>query len=371
MKNPFTQKIFPLLLFLVLIFLSGCATSPEKSNSPLFPSSLTRQESKKDPFSDFPERCRLKARENEKKGDLPKALEAWEVVKSFIPADDEAERKLAQLKKQIPPVANQHFQKGVAFFKTHSYALARKEFLSAIYLMPDHAEAMQYVKQKLAGEDFFTYEVKKEDTIKEVARKIYKDPQKDFLIAYFNGLEVDSRIEQPLILRIPILDSPPLKGTFGPAKMVAHMNSEMAMDIKENLGKARDAYRVQNYQETATLTEKVLEYDPANRECRELMNASYYQLGKQLGQENNYNEALEAFRRVDPGYKDVRYQLAHNRKKLAQAHYIKGVKYFTEEEIEKAIQEWDSTLALEPNHPEAKKDIKNARNLLQKLEKIK
>ena len=371
MKNLFTQKIFPLFLPLVLVLLSGCATSPEKSTPFLFPSSLTGQESKKDPFSDFPERWRLKARENEKKGDLPKALEAWEVVKSFIPDDNEAERKVAQLKKQIPAVADQHFQKGVAFSKTHSYALARKEFLFALYLMPDHAEAIQYLKQKLAGEDFLTYEVKKEDTIKEVARKIYKDPQKDFLIAYFNGLEADGQIEEPLILRMPILDSPLLKRTSPPAKMVADINPEMAMDIKEILGKARDAYRVQNYQETATLTEKVLQYDPANRECRELMNTSYYQLGKQLGQENRYNEALEAFYRIDPGYKDVRFQLAHNRKKLAQAHYIKGVKYFIEEEIEKAIQEWNSTLALEPNYPKAKKDVENAHNLLQKLGKIK
>lgn len=298
-------------------------------------------------------------------------MEAWEVVKSFIPADNEAERKGAQLEKKISAIADQHFQKGVTFFKTHSYVLARKEFLSALYLMPDHAEAIRYLKQKLAGEDFLTYEVKKEDTIKEVAKKIYKDPQKDFLIAYFNGLEVDGQIEPPLILRLPILDSPPLKGTFPSAKMVADINPEMALDIKEILGKARDAHQAQNYQETATLTEKVLEYDPANREGRELMNASYYQLGKQHGQENRYNEALEAFHRVDPGYKDVRFQLAHNRKKLAQAHYIKGVKYFTEEEIEKAIQAWDSTLALEPNHPQAKKDIENARNLLQKLGRIK
>jgi tetratricopeptide (TPR) repeat protein len=56
---------------------------------------------------------------------------------------------------------------------------------------------------------------------------------------------------------------------------------------------------------------------------------------------------------------------------LAEAHYIKGVKFFIEEDIEKAIQEWETTLSLEPDHPKAKKDIENARQLLQKLEKIK
>jgi lipopolysaccharide biosynthesis regulator YciM len=56
---------------------------------------------------------------------------------------------------------------------------------------------------------------------------------------------------------------------------------------------------------------------------------------------------------------------------LAEAHYLKGVNFFVEEKIEKAIQEWETTLSLEPRHPKAKKDIETARNLLQKLEKIK
>jgi hypothetical protein len=56
---------------------------------------------------------------------------------------------------------------------------------------------------------------------------------------------------------------------------------------------------------------------------------------------------------------------------LAEAHYIKGVKFFVEEDVEGAIQEWETTLSLEPNHPKAKKDIENARKLLQNLEKIK
>jgi tetratricopeptide (TPR) repeat protein len=126
----------------------------------------------------------------------------------------------------------------------------------------------------------------------------------------------------------------------------------------------------EKYRESAGLAEKALQYDPANKEGLELMNASYYQLGRQLGQEKKYHEAVEALRRVDSGYKDVGIQLAQNRKQLAEAHYIKGVQFFIGEEIEKAIQEWEATLTLEPKHPKARKDIGNARNLLHNLEKV-
>jgi tetratricopeptide (TPR) repeat protein len=369
-KNRFIKNLFPIFLSLVPIFITGCATSPEKSKQPASISVITGPKKEKDPFSGFPERYRLKAREDEKRGDLPKALKDWKVVKSFLPTDAEAADKIEQLNKQIPAAADQHFQKGLALFQNHSSASARKEFLLTLYLKPDHAEAIQYLKEKMAGEDSITYEVKKGDTIKEIARKIYGDPQKGFLIAYFNGLKMDRPIEPPMILKMPFLDPPPAKKTSIPPKMAADPIPEIAMQTKEILGKARTTYQQGNYQECAALTEKILEYDPANEETHKLMNASYYQWGKQLSQEGKYNEALKAFRRVDSGYKDVSLQAAHNRKQLAEAHYKKGVKFFIEEEIEKAIQEWESTLALEPNHPNAKKDIENGRHLLQKLKKI-
>jgi tetratricopeptide (TPR) repeat protein len=178
-------------------------------------------------------------------------------------------------------------------------------------------------------------------------------------------------IEPPMTLKMPVLDPASAKRTPVPPKRVPDPIPKIAMDKEEILGKTRTTYQEGNYQESAGLTEKILEYDPANKEIRELKNASYYQWGKQLSQEKKYHEALESFQLVDPGYKDVNIQLSYCRKQVAEAHYIKGVKFFIEEEIEDAIQEWETTLSLEPNHAKAQKDIENARNLLQKLEKIK
>ena len=369
MKTPY-RNIFPLFFAAIPFLFPGCAHPPQKGKPPSPPEiskpSLPRE---KDPFSGFAERYRNKARQEEQKGDLPKAIKNWEIVKSLLPADPEAGARIAALQTEKNAAAGHHFQKGVANFQNHSYPSARKEFLLTLYLKPDHAEALQYLKQKMAGEDSLIYPIKKGDTLKGLATKIYGDPKKDFLIAYFNGLKTDSRLEPPRVLIMPAPD-------FQLAKKFPDRTSpepvpEFDQEVKELLEKTRAACHQGNFPETAALTQKLLEYDPANKETHELMNTCYYQWGQKFSREKKYEEALRAFQRVDSGYRDVRILIAHHRKQLAEIHYINGVTFFVDEEIEKAIQEWEITLSFDPNHPKAKTDIENGRNLLKKLEKIK
>ena len=77
---------------------------------------------------------------------------------------------------------------------------------------------------------------------------------------------------------------------------------------------------------------------------------------------------------IDENYKDVKEITASIKTKMkndAEIHYKKGVKYFINEELKKAIAEWEKTLLLNPMHPKAVKDIENAKHLLMELEKIK
>ena len=371
MNSPLLRVQTSILTFLAAAFIGGCATLPERPQTPVsFPGSEVKSEARA-PLLALAESWRHKAREFEKTGDLPKALKALEIVKTLSPEDLESGTRIADLKNQLPAAADRHFQKGLALFRNHSLTLARKEFLAAIYLKPDHAEALHFLKEKLPGEDSLSYEMKRGETPREVSQKIYGDPQKDFIIAYFNELKGDGPVDFPRSLKIPLLSPVPQKGSPAPAKGVVSSEDDKPPETRAGLEKARGAYREHLYEESAALTERILNADPTNREARELMNAAYYQWGKQLGQEKRYREALEAFQRVDSGYKDTPVQIAQSRKEMADAHYINGVKLFTQEEVEEAIQEWEAALALEPKHPKAKKDIESARNLLQKLEKIK
>jgi tetratricopeptide (TPR) repeat protein len=212
-KNIFYQKTWRMVLVLLVLVTFSCAAPPKKPTEPKEPK-VPKVSLEKDPFSILTEKYRNKAIEYEKNGELRKALQSWEIVASFIPSDDEVTKKVVTLKTQIHTMADQHFKKGLSYYQSNSMEAARKEFLIALYYNPNHQEALNYVKHKLAGEDYILYQVKGGDTLKGIARKTFNDPNKDFLIAYFNDLRIDSKLVPGNTLRLPVLESTTAKVTI-------------------------------------------------------------------------------------------------------------------------------------------------------------
>jgi tetratricopeptide (TPR) repeat protein len=350
------------LCSLILAFTFGCATSPPQEIK-IFSSPDTVAQETKDAFAEFAAQSRLKARERERKGDWAEAVRSWEVVAALLPSDPEAKGKMAFLKKELSETAERHFREGVTHFQDSSFLEARKEFLSALYFNPDHMEALDYLKTKLPGEDILLHPVKRGETLKSIAQETYQDPQKDFLIAYFNGVEPDAKIGPPAILRLPRYDPrPAMKETDAPKSLPPTTQDGGGRSEKTRSPSVASPPFPRNASPAK---------GPAPDSMpRESLNASHYESGIQLNRDRRFQEALDAFSRVDPGYKDVKLQISRTQKHLAESHYINGVKYFTEEEIERAIEEWEIALVLDPKHPKANKDIEDARLLLQKLEKI-
>jgi tetratricopeptide (TPR) repeat protein len=372
-KGRFFYNTGRITLVILAMFVFGCAAAPPK------PTPDKGLET--DPFSGFPERYRRQAIEHEKNNDLPKALQCWEIVKAFQPIQEEAIQKTTALRVRIKTLAEQHFKKGLSYYQNRSIPEARKEFLFTLYYNPDHSESLSYLKNKLIEADFISYDVMPGDNLREIAKKIYNDPQKDFLVAYFNDLGKDPKLTPKTTLRLPVLDVPQTQPAPQPR--------EMPMDPKEILGEPKEApkevketkeekmakavayFKANKLKETASITEEILLSDHSNKEARDLTNASYYQMGKALHQEKKYREALEQLSRVDPKYRDVREWIVSVKRQLAEVHYINGIKYYTQEKLDQAIQEWRETLNLNPQHPKAKGDIENAQRLLQMLKDIK
>jgi len=48
-------------------------------------------------------------------------------------------------------------------------------------------------------------------------------------------------------------------------------------------------------------------------------------------------------------------------------HYRRGMNCFLAEDLQGAIREWEETLRLDPNHPNARRDAEKARSLLIKV----
>ncbi len=197
-----------ILGLLLVPLLLGCATLP-----PPVVIRVEKDEEKpvveEDPFRVFPEAYRVRAVEYEKKGELSRALLAWKIVRAFRTDNQEDLARMERLQSMIKNEANGHLEKGKEYLSRNLPQAARREFLSALVCDPEHEEALVYLKTRTAEPDYTIYEVKRGDTIGSIAKRIYGDQGKDFLIAYFNDLGSGDQVKPGMALNIPVLEQEP------------------------------------------------------------------------------------------------------------------------------------------------------------------
>ena len=97
--------------------------------------------------------------------------------------------------------------------------MALREFLSVLVLDPDHEGAFRRVKIAKNGmngkngkkggaeEEPRYWTVREGDTLRKVAAAAYRDPDKEFLVAYFNRLPIGSPLPVGTELRLPDVDT--------------------------------------------------------------------------------------------------------------------------------------------------------------------
>jgi len=190
-------------VIVLALFLFGCAELQ-------LPQIIrVEQPPERDPFQVFSETYRPRALDFEKKGELRQALFAWQIVHSFNPDDVESSQKVQTLQKQIQAEADNHFRKGAEYLGKNATQAARREFLRALAYNPNHREALNYLEQRAVEPDYMAYEVKQGDTVTGIAQKMYRDPGKDFIVAYFNDISSGDQLKPGVVVRLPNLEPEP------------------------------------------------------------------------------------------------------------------------------------------------------------------
>ncbi len=351
------QRLAHLMACLVVL-LTGCADlSPFNRKAPVAaitsppPSAPPAAVSPPTPFH-------VRALEYEKNGDLQLALFFWKVVSRLNPEDKEVTGRIESLKITIERESRQHFEKGVSFFSEGHQKEAQTEFLIALRLNPDHQYALDYLKNRIHAERHISHVVAAGDTFSAIAEKLYQDPQMGLMIAALLEVPPTAKPTPGTVLQLP--------------KAIGKLKPP-AVNIDQELESARALLADGQFETAAALMEKVLQQQPTNRAARRLADQAYYGNGKRLHLEQRYRDALQAFEKVSPGFQDTDVFLAVIRQQLekdAETHYRRGVNHFVNEDLAKAIEEWEQTLALNPEHQKAAQDIENARELLKKLGKV-
>jgi len=369
--NKSIARTIPILIAVVLMS-AGCAVVKKPKPTIVKPiSSLAYKE---------------KALEYENKRNLTKALDYWKIAASIDPSDAKIKGKVALVEAICKSFARAHFKKGVAYYKKRQLENARKEFIIALRHDPENKHALNYLKNKNTRSVYTTYQVRKGDTYNRIAGKVYKDTGKGFLIASVNKLAFKQKPRPGVILKIPRLDNnhkPTNQVTeeLSSVEPESHesdlhgqaINLNPIIDIESELTNARNYFTAKNYSKVLPITQAILENDPLNSEALKLKNMAYLSMGKELVLKKKYTESLNMFNQADADFAEAQEAVKDVKKQMlqeAEEHYRRGVKQFLNEELAKAIEEWEQTLLLNSEHAKARKDIENARNLLEKLKKV-
>lgn len=186
-------SVFFIGSFCLAVLLFGCA-----------PGSTVRTESV--PLPDFLEKQRRDALEYEKSGNLHRALISWSILAKYGPDPYEASDKIKALQAKAREEADRHFSRGLALWKQNREEEARKEFLLALICLPGHGQALKYVRNEFRETDYTLYTTKNGDTLRKIAEDRYNDPDKDYVVAYFNDLDRQEILKPGQTLRLPIID---------------------------------------------------------------------------------------------------------------------------------------------------------------------
>lgn len=165
--------------------------------------------------------------------------------------------------------------------------------------------------------------------------------------------------------------SPGVRPAQKPSKAARQkMNAEA---IQKHLALAERYMNEKKYAAIPAVAEKIRRLDPDNPRAAALENEARYMAAKMLQKNHHYTEALDMLDHIRGSYKDagaIETAIRREMKQKSDMHYKQGVRYFINEELKKAIAEWEKTLELNPGHPKAPKDIENAEHLLKELEKL-
>jgi tetratricopeptide (TPR) repeat protein len=332
----------------------------------------------KDPFAAFPRIFRTKALSEEQQGHLRIALLHWRVVQAFLPEDPEAAERVTALERDVRTRADGHLKKGKERYREGKYEEARREFLAALAYDPFLDEASDYLKHQLVRPDSRAYVTKEGDTPKSVAQDVYKDTGKDYLVAYFSGLEPGAPLPPGTRLTLPLFDTPLAGANQAPSRAqkpasvpgAARTPSARPTSPDDSLDKARASFRAGDYRKAAEFAEQALQQSPASREAKDVLNAAYYELGADYFRKREYPDSLRMFRKVEASYKDKKDMVARvesSLRKEVEKHYAAGLQCFLAEDLEGAVREWEATLKLDPAHLKTKRDIERARGMLEQV----
>ena len=411
------KRVAALLVPAAALLFAACAGAPP-ATAPVEPGAVVPPAAGGDetlpppgaaPFATLATRFTARAVKQERTGDLHQALNSWKVVAALRPETAEPKRRVAELSKRVAADAERHFRDGNTRLQEGNADAARREFLLSLAADPGHAGALDALMNRIEPEAT-PYTVADGDTFEEIAKKQYGDPAKAPIVALVNKLDPGGKPTPGAILTLPSLAPPTAKptgkrtpeavvetpealdsgydtepstlGTEGPTTAEPSAPAEPATPVEPvkapdpaeaQLAKAKELFQAKKFEDAGSAADKLAGNPAVGARARELSGDAWFAAGDAALKEERFADAVAAYRKAGPARKDATAALAaveRRKKEKAEESYNEGVRFFINQQLDEAIRSWEQTLALNPEHQKAARDIAKARGLQQKLKEL-
>lgn len=264
----------------------------------------------------------------EQAGRPREAIDRWKIVLTIDAHDTTASQKIQQLSTMLHEQSQRHVALGKEALRRRDRRAAQHHYMAGLRLNPQNREALQglYATDEQLGDH-----------------------------SAFAGSQAQ---------RSRSADVPPLT-----------VSSEEEEETGEEISlvEALDLFKRKEYRAAIDAFNRVLVHEPNLQEAVEYQKLAYYNVGVEYFEKADYTEALTMFdrlKKLQPDFKRLSHYWQQAREKLAEQHYLAGIRHFKEQQLKEAIKEWDQALVFNPNLENARRSKERANRLLKNLETI-
>ena len=315
----------------------------------------------------------------EAQGQLREALNEWKVVLTIDPTDSVALEGKSRVESQIARNLNETLGRARDALKRGVRLEARRQYLAALALDPTNKEAFDALQNEAKEVRVVNHTVRSGETLASIATLYYGDRSRSDILWETNQLTVNTKLTPGTTLKIPEIPGLPFGRPEAPKTAPARPGEALKPEVPVQeevyahpmLTEAKEALERREYALALSTVDRFLGQNPRSAEGIEIKRTALYQQGKMLSDQQKLAESyalLNQLVKLTPKDQESMNLFTNVKNRLVQDHYNQGIRYFREEKLEAAINEWRAVLQYDSNHEGAKKNIDQAERVLKGLQ---
>ncbi|MCF6247430.1 MAG: LysM peptidoglycan-binding domain-containing protein [Desulfobacula sp.] len=370
------RSIPVVLLILIALSLSGCLSAKQQLSPALIKQDLTK---------DYYE----KAIELENKNKLIQAKKYYTLAITADPLNQKAGQQLKRLNTSLKKLAQKYYQKSQSLNKKGKYDLSTRFLRMTLRYWPEHEKAREELiyGQQVSAQRYVWHTIKKGESLSSISKAYYGSTSLASTLAKVNQIKDAAKIALGMKLKIPQLKANPFINQEATMPMPYEKSSLPQKNILPKVEAEPEVNPIAMYKSLgikffdskkfkSAIVEfkKILNTNPDDKDAVVYLRNSYIHLGTAAINNQQYLTAINYFQRAanhDKTCISCKNEIKNSQNLYKEFHYKTGMKLFDEENLSRAITQWDLVFEMDPDYKRISELLDKAKTIQKNINAIK